>query len=35
MTNDEPQGSVVQDSRLDKIFFAKQVKIHFSIVQQQ
>ncbi|ELT87019.1 hypothetical protein CAPTEDRAFT_123107, partial [Capitella teleta] len=25
MANDEPQGSIVQDSRLDKIFFAKQV----------
>jgi hypothetical protein len=24
--DDEPQGSIVQDSRLDKIFFAKQVK---------
>jgi hypothetical protein len=25
--DDEPQGSVVADSRLDKIFFAKQVQI--------
>lgn len=25
MQDDEPSGSVVQDSRLDKIFFAKQV----------
>jgi hypothetical protein len=24
--DDEPTGSVVQDARLDKIFFAKQVK---------
>jgi hypothetical protein len=26
--DDEPTGSVVQDARLDKIFFAKQVSLH-------
>lgn len=29
--DDEPSGSIVQDSRLDKIFFAKQVYLKYNI----
>lgn len=32
--DDEPTGSIVRDGRLEKIFFAKQVKCHFIKIFQ-